>query len=32
MLAGKYREGFNGCNVGDQGREHTLFPFDILTQ
>lgn len=31
MLAGKYRPGFRGCNVGDGGREIAVAPFDILT-
>ena len=32
MLAGKYRAGFRGCNIGDGGGEITVAPFDILTR
>lgn len=32
MLAGKYRPGFSGCNIGAQGREITLNPFDLLIE
>ncbi|ODN72102.1 hypothetical protein A6302_00506 [Methylobrevis pamukkalensis] len=31
MLAGKYRPGLGGCNIGDGGSEVTLGPVEILT-
>lgn len=31
LLAGKFRPGFSGCNVGDSGQEIAVFPFDLLT-
>lgn len=30
-LAGKYRPGFRGCNIGDGGSEVSHVPFDLLT-
>lgn len=31
MLAGKFRPGFRGCNIGDGGSERAVAPFDLLT-
>ena len=31
-FAGKIRPGFKGCNIGDQGREHSIAAYDVLTQ
>jgi len=32
VFAGKYRPGFRGCNVGDQGREIAMAPFDLMVR
>lgn len=32
VLSGKIRPGFKGCNIGDQGREHTIAAYEVLTQ